>query len=38
MLDLAVASGMPVKVSPKFWGEHLGMTYHQASRASRGAC
>jgi hypothetical protein len=30
MLDLAVASGMPVKLSPKFWGEHLGMPYHQA--------
>lgn len=30
MLDLAVASGMPVKLSPKFWAEHMGMTYHQA--------
>jgi hypothetical protein len=30
MIDLAVASGMPVRISPKFWGEHLGMTYHQA--------
>ena len=30
MLDLSVASGMPVKVSPKYWGEHLGMPYHQA--------
>jgi hypothetical protein len=30
MLDLAVASGMPVRVSPKYWAEHLGMPYHQA--------
>jgi hypothetical protein len=30
MLDLAVASGMPVKVSPKYWAEHMGMPYHQA--------
>jgi hypothetical protein len=30
MLDNAVATGMPVKVSPKYWAEHFGMTYHQA--------
>jgi hypothetical protein len=30
MIDLAVATGMPVKVSPKFWAEHMGMPYHQA--------
>ncbi len=30
MIDNAVATGMPVKVSPKYWGEHLGMPYHQA--------
>lgn len=30
MLDLAVASGLPVKVSPKYWAEHMGMSYHQA--------
>ena len=30
MLDNAVATGMPVKVSPKYWAEHMGMTYHQA--------
>ena len=24
------ATGMPVKVSPKFWAEHMGMPYHQA--------
>ena len=30
MIDRAVATGMPVKVSPKFSAEHLGMPYHQA--------
>jgi hypothetical protein len=30
MIDLALATGNPVKVSPKFWAEHLGMPYHQA--------
>ncbi len=30
MIDAALATGMPVKVSPKFWAEHLGMAYHQA--------
>lgn len=30
MLEVALASGMPVKVSPKFWAEHMGMPYHQA--------
>ena len=30
MVDLALATGMPVKVSPKFWAEHMGMPYHQA--------
>ena len=30
MIDLAIASGMPVKISPKYWAEHLGMPYHQA--------
>jgi hypothetical protein len=30
MLDLAVNTGLPVKVSPKYWAEHLGMPYHQA--------
>lgn len=30
MLDLGVASGVPLKVSPKYWAEHLGMPYHQA--------
>jgi hypothetical protein len=30
MLDMAVATRQPVRVSPKFWAEHLGMAYHQA--------
>ena len=30
LIDLALATGMPVKVSPKFCAEHMGMPYHQA--------
>ena len=30
MIDLALATGMPVNVSLKFWAEHMGMPYHQA--------
>lgn len=30
MIESALATGMPVNVAPKFWAEHLGMTYHQA--------
>ncbi len=30
MIDLALATKLPVTISPKFWGEHLGMPYHQA--------
>jgi hypothetical protein len=30
MIKLALATNLPVKISPKFWAEHLGMTYHQA--------
>jgi hypothetical protein len=30
MIDTALDTGLPVKVSPKFWAEHLGMPYHQA--------
>jgi hypothetical protein len=29
MLDIATATRQPVRVSPKFWAEHLGMAYHQ---------
>jgi hypothetical protein len=31
MIDGALATGMPVNVSPKFWAEHLGLPYHQAA-------
>ena len=31
MIDLAVATGLPVNVSPKFWAEHQGLPYHQSS-------
>ena len=31
MIDNALAVGAPVNVSPKYWGEHLGMAYHQAA-------
>jgi hypothetical protein len=30
MIDIALATGMPVTVSPKYWAEHLGLPYHQA--------
>ncbi len=30
MIDLAVNTGMPVVMSPKYWAEHLGLPYHQA--------
>jgi hypothetical protein len=30
MFDIAAATGMPVKVSAKFWAEHQGLGYHQA--------
>lgn len=30
MIDLAVHTGLPVVISPKYWAEHLGMPYHQA--------
>jgi hypothetical protein len=31
MIGGALATGMPVNVSPKFWAEHLGLPYHQAA-------
>jgi hypothetical protein len=31
MIDQALATGMPVNLSPKYWAEHLGMPYHQAA-------
>ena len=30
MQNMAVATKMPVKISPKYWAEHMGMPYHQA--------
>ncbi len=30
MIDNALATGLPVTVAPKYWGEHLGLPYHQA--------
>jgi hypothetical protein len=30
MIDAALSSGQPVKISPKYWAEHQGMAYHQA--------
>lgn len=29
MIDNALATGLPVRVSPKFWAEHMGLPYHQ---------
>ncbi len=29
-IEAAVATGMPVSASPKYWGEHQGLAYHQA--------
>ncbi len=29
MIDAAVATGLPVNISPKYWAEHLGLPYHQ---------
>ena len=31
LLDMALATGNPVKASPKYWAEHLGLPYHQTS-------
>jgi hypothetical protein len=31
MIDRALATGMPVRLSPKYWAEHVGMPYHQAA-------
>lgn len=30
MIDMALATGQRVVMAPKYWGEHLGMPYHQA--------
>jgi hypothetical protein len=31
MIDAALASGMPLRISPKYWAEHMGMPYQQAA-------
>ncbi len=31
MIDDALATGLPVTVSPKYWAEHMGLAYQQAS-------
>lgn len=31
MIEVALATGMPVNISPKYWAEHMGLPYHQAS-------
>ncbi len=31
MIDNALATGMPLNLAPKYWGEHWGMPYHQAA-------
>ena len=31
MMEIALATGMPVNASPKYWGEHMGLGYHQAA-------
>ncbi len=31
MIDVGLATGLPVTVSPKFVAEHMGMPYHQAA-------
>ncbi len=30
-IRLALATGKPVNLSPKYWGEHMGLPYHQAA-------
>jgi hypothetical protein len=30
-IDVALGTGLPVSISPKFWAEHLGLPYHQAA-------
>ncbi len=30
-IDIALATGLPVSISPKFWGEHQGLPYMQSA-------
>ena len=31
LLDAALATGMPVRLSPKYWAEHMGLPYQQTA-------
>ena len=31
MIDIGIKTGMPLKISPKYWAEHMGLGYHQAA-------
>jgi hypothetical protein len=31
ILDSALATGMPIKLSPKYWAEHMGLPYQQTA-------
>ena len=31
LIDSALAIGMPLTLSPKYWAEHMGLPYHQAA-------
>jgi hypothetical protein len=31
MIDGALSTGLPVRVSPKYWAEHVGLPYHQTA-------
>jgi hypothetical protein len=31
MIEMALATGMPVNISPKFWAEHMGLGYMQGA-------
>lgn len=31
MVDIVLEAGLPANVSPKYWAEHMGLPYHQAS-------
>lgn len=35
LLDIALETGMPVTVGPKYWAEHQGLPYHQAAIQAR---
>jgi hypothetical protein len=31
LLEMALKTGLPVNVSPKYWAEHMGLPYHQTT-------